>query len=126
MGVGGLTNPSKPATLDKEHVGAVRVPSRQTLKRYGLTREEWEAILGRQGGACGVCGGVPASGTLHVEHEHARGFKGMPPEQKRRFVRGLACWRCNSNLLRVGITPAMLRAAADFLEAYAARKSNQI
>lgn len=101
-----------------------RVPSRQTLAKYGLTRELWDEILNRQAGVCGVCGTVPASGTLHIEHEHVRGFKTMPPDQRRRYVRGLACWFCNGNLLRRGVTPAKLRAAADFLESYAQRKEN--
>ena len=115
-----LTNTAKPVILD----GVVRVPSAQTLRRYGLTETDWRRHLRRQGGVCGVCGKVPPSGTLHIEHEHVRGFKDMPPEQKRRYVRGLACWWCNANLLRRGTTPAKLRAAADYLEAYEERKAD--
>ena len=103
---------------EPRYLGSVRIPTRPTLRRYGLTEGEWAEILGRQGGACGVCGKVPASNTLHIDHDHVRGFKKMKPDEKRRFVRGLACWMCNSVWLRRGATPERLRSAADYLERY--------
>lgn len=99
-----------------------RIPTRQTLRKYGLSVEEWRDILVTQDGGCGVCGKVPASGTLHIEHEHVRGWAKMAPEEKKQYVRGLACWFCNTNLLRIGTSPARLRAAADYLERYAERR----
>ena len=99
-------------------MGAVRVPTRPTLRRYGLTEEAWRAVLDSQGGVCGVCGKVPASGTLHVDHAHARGWKKMPPDERRKYVRGLTCFLCNSVWLRRGATPARLRSAAEYLERY--------
>lgn len=99
----------------------VRVPVRSTLRRYGLSLEEWRALLARQSGACGVCGKVPKSGTLHIDHEHVRGWAKMAPAQRRGYVRGLACWQCNSVWLRRGATPERLRNAANYLEQYAER-----
>lgn len=96
----------------------VRQPSARTLARYGLTLADWRAFLRRQKGACGVCGSVPPSGILHIDHSHERGWKRMPPERRKQFVRGLACFRCNSVWLRRGATPELLRAAANYLEAY--------
>lgn len=95
-----------------------RVPTRATLRKYGLTVEDWQEILDRQGGACDVCQKVPASGTLHIDHQHVRGWKTMPAEVRRTYVRGLVCWFENTNLLRVGATPERLRRAADYLERY--------
>ena len=46
----------------------------------------------------------------------------MAPEDRRRYVRGLTCWFCNSVMLRRGATPEKLRAAADYLETYAKSK----
>lgn len=103
-------------------MGRVRVPAPSTLRKYGLTLQLWRGILTEQGGGCGVCGGVPPSGTLHIEHEHVRGFKEMHPDIKRRFVRGLCCWMCNSVFLRRGATPEKLHAAAEYLARYAQRK----
>lgn len=103
-----------------------RVPTRQTLRKYGLTEDQWRAILVRQGNTCGACGTVPASGTLHIEHEHVRGWSKMEPDERRQYVRGLACWTCNTHYLRRGATPAKLRGAADFLEKYELRKAGQL
>jgi hypothetical protein len=103
-----------------------RVPTKNTLKKYGITEEEWRAILDRQGGGCGVCNTVPESGTLHIEHEHVRGWKKMPPEDRKRFVRGLCCFTCNTRWVGRGATPQKLRAAASYLEAYDRRKYETI
>ena len=99
-----------------------RMPTKPTLKKYGITEEDWRAILDRQGGGCGVCGLVPESGTLHIEHEHVRGWKKMPPENRKRFVRGLCCFTCNTRWVGRGATPQKLRAAAQYLEEYDRRK----
>ena len=95
-----------------------RVPTKQTLKKYGLTEDEWRAILDRQGGGCGVCGNVPPSGTLHIDHHHVKGWKAMAGNERRYYVRGLLCWFDNGVLLRRGASPARLRAAAEYLERY--------
>ncbi len=101
-----------------EYVGAVRIPVRATLRKYGLTEDEWRALLTRAGGACEVCHTVPTSGGLHIDHHHARLWRKMAPADKKRYVRGLLCWNCNSVWLRRGATPERLRAAADYLERY--------
>lgn len=97
----------------------VREPSARTLAKYGLSLVDWKRILKRQGGGCGVCGGVPASGVLHIDHDHSiRGWRRKPPAERRKAVRGLACWHCNSVWLRRGATPERLRAAAKYMERY--------
>ena len=101
-----------------EYVGAVRVPTRPTLKRYGLTEQDWRDMLAEQGFACGVCHKVPASGTLHIDHDHVRGWRKMVPAERRKYVRGLTCFVDNSVFLRRGATPERLRAAADYLERF--------
>ena len=98
------------------------VPTPHTLRKYGLTREDWQFILDRQGGVCGGCGRVPGSGKFNIDHEHVRKWKEMPPEQRKQYVRGLLCWTCNSFTLAKGAKPAHLRMAADYLESYQQRK----
>lgn len=110
-------------TPGPRYIGAVRIPAASTLKRYGLTEEDWTARLERQGGVCAVCKRPPSNGTLHIDHEHKTGWKKMLPILRRNYVRGLACWHCNSVWLRRGATPEKLRAAADYLEAYATSRS---
>jgi len=82
-------------------------------------------MLDAQGGTCAVCDKVPANGGLHIDHDHVRGWKQMSPENRKRYVRGLACWHCNSVWLRRGATPEKLRRAAEFLEQYAKRRLNE-
>jgi hypothetical protein len=72
---------------------------------------------------CQACGNLPKPGrSLHVDHEHVRGYKTMSPEDKRKYVRGVLCWTCNSVILRRGVTAAKLRSAADYLDLYTERK----
>jgi hypothetical protein len=57
---------------------------------YGITPEEYEALLTAQGGGCKVCAAPPEGEKhkcLHVDHDHTTGA-----------VRGLLCHRCNTAL----------------------------
>lgn len=65
----------------KTHAAAV-------AKTYGVTGDEYEALLQRQGGKCAICRARPRSKRLAVDHNHTTGA-----------VRGLLCSRCNHDLL---------------------------
>lgn len=97
------------------------VPSPKTLDKYGLTAAEWIALYERQGGVCAVCRVLPSSGRLNVDHQHVRGWKQMPADQRKQYVRGLVCYVDNHRLLTRGATIERLQNAADYLRAYAAR-----
>lgn len=60
----------------------------RTAKVYGLTPEQYDELLRRQGGRCAICRGRPKSKRLAVDHDHKTGA-----------VRGLLCSRCNHDLL---------------------------
>lgn len=70
----------------KTHKEQVRTWKRnwQLKRRYGITLEQYNALLEQQGGACAICQRVPKAGRLHVDHDH-----------KTKVVRGLLCYRCN-------------------------------
>lgn len=104
-----------------EHRG-IQVPQAQTLKKYGLSQQEWCEILDAQDGVCGSCGRVPPSGRLVTDHEHVRGWKAMPPERRKFYVRGVVCFQCNHYALRRGMTQRVLRGAADYLDRYERRR----
>lgn len=70
-------------------------PSRQTLRKYGLTAEEWIAMWKATDGACHFCGKRPKSGKLYVDHDHIRRWRYKKPEERKRHVRGLVDAWCN-------------------------------
>lgn len=60
---------------------------------YGISLAEYNALLAKQDGACGICGRKPPFGKfehLSVDHDHTTGL-----------VRGLLCGYCNSFLGRI-------------------------
>lgn len=101
------------------------MPSQVTLKKYGLTLEEWQAILDRQNNVCPVCNKAPSTGRWIVDHEHVRGWKTMPPEQRKQHVRGILCWLDNNRLLTRGVTIERLENAARYLREYEEKKNER-
>lgn len=76
---------------------------------YGLTPEDHAELLAFQGGGCAICGGTRA--VLDVDHDHSKDHLGAYA------VRGLLCAQHNRRLLTAAKNdPAILRAAADYLE----------
>lgn len=75
----------------------------------GLTLEEYDALLLKQGGACAICGQSPSLKALHVDHHHETGN-----------VRGLLCNNCNRCLGLLKDDVAVLRSAIVYLERAAA------
>ncbi len=89
--------------------GRKRLVNRKShLKRsYGLTVDEYDAMLAAQNGVCAVCERSPTPGiSLHVDHDHDSGS-----------IRGLLCFRCNNALGDLEDDPSLLGAAAHYLEA---------
>jgi hypothetical protein len=72
--------------------------------QYGVTKDQYEAMLLEQGGVCAICGTPPAP-VLCIDHCHDS-----------LAVRGLLCRRCNT-ALGVFKTPALLRSAGRYLAA---------
>lgn len=87
---------------------------RKRLSNYGMTDEEYFALVEAQGGVCAICGttdGVrsDSDGSLVVDHDHATGA-----------VRGLLCGNCNLGIGFLRDDPAILRAAIIYLARAAA------
>lgn len=86
----------------------LRSVRKTSLGRFGLTEDDYQILLAKQGGKCKICRQPEKTRgrRLAVDHDHGTGR-----------VRGLLCGNCNNALGRMADDPARLRAAADYLEA---------
>jgi len=91
-------------------------PSARTLRRYGLTEADWWKLFLRAKGVCEICGCVTK--RLCIDHEHVKGWKKMAPEERKKHVRGLLCWRCNVGVVGRGVTVERASAALEYLKRY--------
>jgi len=79
---------------------------RRTLRKYGLTEDDYEQMLRDQGGRCLGCGtDQPGAKGWCIDHCHASGM-----------VRALLCNRCNTALGLANEDPKILRALASLAE----------
>lgn len=92
----------------KRENGGLEILRRNHLRRlYGMTLEEFEAMLAAQGGRCAICSATEAggkSGRWHVDHDHLTGS-----------VRGILCHSCNVSIGHFKDDPMLLLAAAEYL-----------
>lgn len=77
---------------------------RRNLKRFGLTPEQYDAMLAEQGGVCAICQRPDADRRLAVDHDHATGR-----------VRGLLCKSCNKALGAFRDSTDLLLRAVEYL-----------
>lgn len=100
----------------------IREPIPRTLKKYGLSLNDWKNILANQGYKCPVCSRIPSSGIFRVDHIHVQNYKYMTPEKKHMWIRGLCCVHCNRFYLAKGITVEKARGVLNYLEAFEKRR----
>lgn len=73
-------------------------------RKYGLTPEDFDAMVARQDGLCALCRRRPTE-RLNVDHSHDT-----------EMLRLLLCRTCNTGLGCFGDDPALMRDGADYLE----------
>jgi len=100
----------------------LKEPTKQTLARYGLSVLEWQTMAEQQESACYICRKQPSTGRLCIDHDHAKGWKKMPPRQRVLYVRGLLCWVCNHYYVGRGISVDKAQQVVNYLKAYEERK----
>lgn len=96
---------------------AARPPAVQRRTRlekvYGITHEQYDAMLGAQGGGCAICGRGPNGASLAIDHDHTccpgAGSCGG-------CIRGLLCGNCNRGIGHLGDDAQRLRMAITYLE----------
>jgi Recombination endonuclease VII len=77
-----------------------------TLRRYGLTRADYDQMLAAQHGRCAVCRSKTPKGPgrWHIDHDHITGQ-----------VRGLLCNNCNRGIGYFSDDPEVIKAAARYV-----------
>ena len=74
-------------------------------RKYGITIEQYESLLSRQGGGCAICGRKPRPDiSLHLDHDHETGQ-----------LRGILCFRCNNALGDLDDDEALLQGALRYV-----------
>ena len=86
---------------------AKRDRQRHFNRKYGLTTEDWAALLKKQKGRCALCRKPRFNryGSLCVDHCHDT-----------RRVRGLLCAPCNLALGVLGDTPKKLQRVLNYVQ----------
>lgn len=87
-------------------------PDVQRFRRYGVTREQYEAA---QAAGCAICGNTERK--LHIDHDHTccPNHGGHGPATCGRCVRGFICGPCNRGLGLFGDNVRALLRAAEYL-----------
>jgi hypothetical protein len=80
-------------------------------KKYGIEPEDYQYLLVLQDGRCAICRSLPEDNghtdKLFLDHNHTSGA-----------TRQLLCQRCNTGIGMLKDNPALLRLAADYLDAW--------
>ena len=81
---------------------------RRTLRKYGITQDDYDRMLHDQGNKCPICKTAdPGTKGWCIDHCHDTGN-----------VRSLLCNPCNMAIGQANENPDVLRAMADYVEAW--------
>jgi hypothetical protein len=96
--------------------GKLRQRAGHLMRKFGMTIEQYDAMLEAQGGGCFICGRPPREDiSLHVDHDH---FTGK--------VRGILCFCCNNALADFQDDPELLRKAAGYVSWHASQEEVEL
>lgn len=86
----------------------------RSLRKFGITPAEYDAMLARQNGTCAICHLTnPGGRRLAVDHCHDTGQ-----------VRALLCTNCNTAIGSLLHSPTLCRQAAEYLQQHDAEVSH--
>jgi hypothetical protein len=76
------------------------------IRRYNLPKDEYDALMKKQGGTCAICKAPEWNGRgPHVDHSHVTGK-----------VRGILCHNCNNALGMIKDDPKIAKAIISYLK----------
>lgn len=88
----------------RHHQNPVKHNATRRNRMYGITDEQYKAMLLAQSGACAICGG---SKKLSVDHCHNTGL-----------FRGILCFHCNTAIGHLGDSFSRVIKAASYLRKF--------
>lgn len=100
----------------------IKAPSKVTLKKYGLSEQEWLSIFDAQGRKCLICEQTDKKWV--IDHAHVKGFKKMSLEDRKKYVRGILCTYCNFRMLPKGMNLQKAKNIVSYLETFESRLKN--
>lgn len=112
--------------MPKVGVVTAKAPAAATLRRYGMTADEWLTLLARQGGVCAICSKPSKYFVIDHEHPPIKVWRKMTKEQRRLMVRGILCSHCNHRCLGRFVTLEKARAVVRYLETYETWKATRV
>lgn len=83
---------------------------KSNLKKYGLTIEEYDAILESQGGSCAICN---KKENLQIDHDHS--CCPTTANSCGNCIRGILCGNCNTMIANAKDSVKILNSAIDYL-----------
>lgn len=97
--------PAVVTAIGTQGMEPVRQASRvnKLKSKYGITLDDYDAMVAHQRGRCAICETVPANGLV-IDHNHDTGE-----------VRGLLCGSCNTGIGHLGDDPSRLVTASIYL-----------
>lgn len=107
-------------TKEAERRG-VRVPTPATLRRYGITADEWLCLLEAQDWQCPIC--ERSKVIWNTDHEHVPMWKKKPPAERAAFVRGILCVHCNFRVVHSDMSATTAQRVADYFKRYEERRN---
>lgn len=97
----------------------IRLPTKATLRKYGLSQDDFVHLWERQQGQCPICHRLfDEKVRAVIDHLHAPRWKKMPPDKRKRYVRGLLCLYDNRRMLPKGMTLQRARNIVLYLEKF--------
>jgi hypothetical protein len=82
--------------------------------KYGMSPEQYDALLAAQGGVCAICKNPPTDSRgfrMHIDHDHETGA-----------VRGILCGSCNNGLGNFKDSPDLLVTASCYVTKHRQKK----
>jgi DNA-directed RNA polymerase subunit RPC12/RpoP len=100
----------------------ITLPSPQTLRRYGITADQWLQLLADQGWKCPICLKTGPDVKWNTDHEHVRGWDKLSDKERARYTRGILCAYCNHRRVHSSNTAVIAFRIAVYIFKYELRR----